>query len=80
VAKNQRPITGEGSLQEWANDYQLRILHSIDLADILKLLADKGHAEICTRKHMRKYVNWCTLEQTGLNSWKKSRRYPSSSK
>jgi hypothetical protein len=45
-AKNQRPITGEGSVQEWANDYQLRILHSIDLTDILKLLADKGHVEI----------------------------------
>ena len=24
-AKNQRPITGEGSVQKWANDYQLRI-------------------------------------------------------
>lgn len=45
-AKNQRPITGEGSVQEWANNYQLRILHSIDLGDILKLLAGKGHAEI----------------------------------
>lgn len=45
-ATNQRPIAGEGSLQEWANDYQLRILHSIDLDDILKLLRDKGHVEI----------------------------------
>jgi hypothetical protein len=45
-AKNQRPITGEGSVQEWANDYQLLILHSIDLGDILKLLVGKGYAEI----------------------------------
>ena len=45
-ARNQRPITGEGSVQEWANDYQLRILDSIDLGDILKLRASEGHAEI----------------------------------
>ncbi len=45
-ARNQRPITGEGSVQEWANEYQLRILHSIDLGDILKLLASIGHVEI----------------------------------
>lgn len=52
---NQRPITGQGSVQEWANDYQLRILHSIDLGDILKLLDDKGCVEIHKKENYVQY-------------------------
>ena len=40
--ETQRAITGAGSVRELANDYQLVILHSLDLGDILKLLAGKG--------------------------------------
>jgi len=54
-SKNQRPITGEGSMQERANDYQLRILHSIDLGDILKLLEDKGCVEIHKKENHIRY-------------------------
>lgn len=54
-SENQKPITGENSLQEWANDYQLRILHSIDLRDILKLLEEKGYAEIHENENYIQY-------------------------
>jgi hypothetical protein len=51
----QRPITGEGSLQELANDYQLLILHSIDLGDILKLFKETVCAEIHEKENYIQY-------------------------
>jgi len=53
--KNQRRITGEGSVQEWADDYQLRILHGIDLSDILKLLEEKGYADTHEKENYIQY-------------------------
>ena len=44
--KYRRPIKGEDSVQEWADTYQLQILHSIDLGDVLNLLKNKGYVEV----------------------------------
>ena len=54
-AVRRRPIKGEGSLQELTNDYQLLILHSTDLDDILKLLEEKGCAKINRRENYIQY-------------------------
>jgi len=44
--KHRRSIRGEDSVEEWANTYQLQILHGIDLGDVLILLRDKGYVEV----------------------------------
>ena len=44
--KHRRSIKGEDSVEEWANTYQLQILHGIDLDDVLNLLRDKGYVEV----------------------------------
>jgi hypothetical protein len=50
-------------VQELANDYQLRILHSIDLGDILKLLEEKGCAETHKKEN---YIQYRTQDITRL--------------
>ena len=54
--RKQRPITGRDSVQALASDYQLLILHSIDLGDILKLLKEKGSAEIYKKENYIQYL------------------------
>jgi hypothetical protein len=44
-----KSITGESSLSELANDFQLLILHSIDIGDILKLLK----VAVCVEIHQK---------------------------
>jgi len=51
----QRMITGEGSLEELANDFQLLILHGIDLDDILKVLGKGGFVEILKKENYIQY-------------------------
>jgi hypothetical protein len=51
----QRQITGEGSLSELANDFQLLILHSIDLVDILMLLKNAVCVEIHKKENYIQY-------------------------
>jgi hypothetical protein len=53
--EKRRSIKGEGSLQELASDYQLLILHSIDLEDILRLLEEKGCADIRKEENYIQY-------------------------
>jgi hypothetical protein len=51
----RRPIKGEGSLQELANDYQLLILHSTDLGDILRLFGKMGFVRINLKENCIHY-------------------------
>ena len=49
------PITGGGSLQEWADHYQLWESHGIDSDAILKLFDDKGCAKIYKKENYFQY-------------------------
>jgi hypothetical protein len=49
------PITGGGSLQEWADHYQLWESHGIDLDAIVKLLDDKGCGKINKKENHFQY-------------------------
>lgn len=53
--RDTRTITGGGSVQEWADYYQLWELHGIDLDAILKLLEDKGCAKIHKKENYLQY-------------------------
>ena len=48
-------IEGGGSLQEWADYFQLRELHGIDTNAILKLFDDKGCAKINKKENNFEY-------------------------
>jgi hypothetical protein len=61
----RRPIKGEGSLQELTNDFQLLILHSIDLADILKLFKKMGLAMIHEKEN---YIQYSTRDISRLSA------------
>lgn len=52
----KRPINDAyGSIQEWADHFQLQEIHGIYLDDILKLFEDKGCVKIFKRDN---YVNF----------------------
>lgn len=46
LGRDTRPISGYGSIQEWADHYQLLTNQGIDLNAILKLFKDTGCAVI----------------------------------
>lgn len=58
--RDARPITGGGSVQEWANYYQLWELHGIDLDAILELLDEKGCAKINKKENYIQYHHQCS--------------------
>ncbi len=51
----QRSITGEGSLQELVDDFQLSILHGLDLGDVLGFLEREGAAKISKTENCIRY-------------------------
>jgi hypothetical protein len=56
VYRDERPIKDAfGSVDEWADHFQLWDLHGIDLDAILKLLSDKGCARIFKKENYIKY-------------------------
>jgi hypothetical protein len=64
-AVKRRPIKGEGSLQELTNDFQLLILHSIDLVDILRLFKKLGLAGIHEKEN---YIQYFTQDISRLSA------------
>ena len=53
---DERPIKNAfGSVDEWANHFQLWDLQGIDLEDILKLFSNKGCAKIFKKENYIKY-------------------------
>lgn len=53
---DKRPIKNAfGSVEEWANHFQLWELHGIDLDDLLKLFREKGCAKIFKKKNYIQY-------------------------
>ncbi len=57
--EEQRLLRGEGSLQELVEDFQLTVLHGIDLQDVLKLLREYCGA---TLREKENYVQYWTQE------------------
>lgn len=53
---DKRPIKNAfGSIEEWANHFQLWELHGIDLDAILKLFSEKGCAKIFRKENYIQY-------------------------
>jgi hypothetical protein len=58
IVRDTRPIKGcYGSMQEWADHFQLMELHEIDLDSILKLLEDKGCVKIDEKNNVLQYYH-----------------------
>lgn len=54
--RDTRPIKDAfGSLDEWANHFQLWESHGIDLDSILKLFSDKGCAKVFKKQNYIQY-------------------------
>ncbi len=51
----QRSITGERSLQKLVDDFQLSILHSLDLGDVLKFLEREGAVKTSVKENCVRY-------------------------
>lgn len=56
--RNERPIKDAfGSIEEWANHFQLWESHGIDLDDILELFKGKGCAKIFQKENYIQYYH-----------------------